>query len=41
MHRQGSVESTFEEIAPRRKLSIAENADFQELLKRQKHILEE
>jgi hypothetical protein len=41
MHRQGSVDSATGEIAPPKKHSLIENADFQELLRRQKHILEE
>jgi len=42
-HRQGSVDSATSsiDIAPHKKLSITENADFKDLLRRQKRILEE
>lgn len=41
MHRQSSLDSASGDTVPHKKLSLTENADFKELLRRQKHILEE
>lgn len=41
IHRQGSVDSATGDIAPIKKHSITENADFKDFLRRQKRILEE
>ncbi|KAI6175380.1 hypothetical protein M3Y97_00682700 [Aphelenchoides bicaudatus] len=41
MHRQGSVDSATGDIAPIKKHSITDNADFKDFLRRQKRILEE